>query len=129
MWQMLCVTCHISHVMCHLARVRCHLFPVTYHLSLTTTATASDPPNPLIPKSPYPKTSNPLIPASPKSPYPQTSKPKVPQFPNPLILYYIRPPPPPTQQKGEPIFSSDELVKLIHWQRFCSSSKMPHNLV
>ena len=45
------VTCLVAHVMCHVQRVICHIScvsyqmsPVTCHLSLTLTATATDPP-------------------------------------------------------------------------------------
>ena len=37
------VTCHVSCVMCRVSHVVCQPSPVTCHLSLTLTATASDP--------------------------------------------------------------------------------------
>ena len=50
------IRCHVSHVMCHMSRV-------TYYLSITPTATATDPPpanstimhSSLFTKSPKPK--------------------------------------------------------------------------
>ena len=39
-----CVMCHVSCVMCHVSYVACRVSSVTCHLSLTQTATATDPP-------------------------------------------------------------------------------------
>ena len=41
------VRCQVSHVMCHVPHITCHMSPVTStcHMSLTPTATATDPPS------------------------------------------------------------------------------------
>ena len=38
------VTVQVLHFTCHLSTVICHLLPITCHMSLTPTATATDPP-------------------------------------------------------------------------------------
>ena len=38
------IKCHMSHFTCHGSSATYHLFPITFHLSLTPTATATDPP-------------------------------------------------------------------------------------
>ena len=52
MCQVSCVLCHVSYVMCHKSCVMCHVYcvtccvsHVTCQLSLTTKATATDPPH------------------------------------------------------------------------------------
>ena len=40
-----CVTCRISRITCHVSREPYHVNRVTCHLSLTPTATATDPPH------------------------------------------------------------------------------------
>ena len=52
LYQVSYVSCHVSRVMCHISRVACYLslvtccmLPVACHMSLTPTATATDPPH------------------------------------------------------------------------------------
>ena len=42
--QVSCVRCNMSCVTCHMSCVMCHMLRVTCHMSLTSTATAMDPP-------------------------------------------------------------------------------------
>ena len=39
-----CVTCQMPHTICHMSHVTCNVSHVSYPMSLTRTATATDPP-------------------------------------------------------------------------------------